>query len=140
MPIDFSPFEKALSSLKEAVSVFDRDKTNTIVRDSVIQRYEYTYEMAYKMLRRFLLEAESSRQQVEEMFFADIIRTANARGLLLRDLAQWNRYRRMRNLTSHTYDEFSADSVVSIIPDFIEDADFLYAKIAGRTVLPGDSV
>ncbi|GHV19348.1 hypothetical protein FACS189494_00680 [Spirochaetia bacterium] len=121
--------EKALLSLKEALSVFAADNTNTIVRDSVIQRYEYTFELVNKILRRFLMQMETDRQTVSEMFFTEIIRLCNKRGLLLNDIEKWNVYRKMRNLTSHTYDEFNADEAVLIIPDFITEVEFAINKM-----------
>jgi hypothetical protein len=46
--------EKALVSLKEAWAEYQKDISNTFVRDSVIQRFEYTFEFSHKLLRRFL--------------------------------------------------------------------------------------
>ena len=46
------------------------------------------------------------------------------RGLLLNDLETWNKYRKLRNLTSHNYDEFNFESILAIIPIFIEEIDY----------------
>jgi len=49
--IILTTFEKALLSLEKALE----QPKNEFIRDSVIQRFEYTYELAWKMLRRFLV-------------------------------------------------------------------------------------
>jgi predicted nucleotidyltransferase len=63
------------------------------------------------------------------MFFNELVRLGCKRGLLLNDLETWNKYRKLRNLTSHNYDEFNAEHIVVIIPVFIEDIDYELAKI-----------
>ena len=123
------PLEKALATLKEAWAEYQKDMTNTFVRDSVIQRFEYTFELSHKILRRFLSETESSRAEISEMFFNDLIRLGCKRGLLLSDLETWDKYRKSRNLTSHNYDEFNAERIAVITPVFIEEVDYELERI-----------
>jgi nucleotidyltransferase substrate binding protein (TIGR01987 family) len=123
------PLEKALATLKEAWTEYQKDVSNTFIRDSVIQRFEYTFELSHKLLRRFLSETESSRAEISEMLFNELIRLGCKRGLLLNDLETWDKYRKSRNLTSHNYDEFNADKIIVIIPVFIEEIDYELAKI-----------
>jgi nucleotidyltransferase substrate binding protein (TIGR01987 family) len=132
MRLELTSFEKALNSLRESWTEFGRMESNTFVRDSVVQRFEYTYELSYKMLKRFLVESEFSSQEINTMVFADIVRIGNQKGLLLNDLGKWYEYRRMRNETCHTYDEARANEVLSIVPDFISDASFLLDKLQDR--------
>ena len=129
MELIIEPLEKALTSLKEAWMEFNKNTANTFIRDSVIQRFEYTYEMAHKLLRRFLSETEPNKAEISEMFFNDLIRLGCKRGLLLNDLVTWDKYRKLRNLTSHNYDEFNTENIILIIPIFIEDIDYELAKI-----------
>ena len=121
--------EKALVTLREAWAEYQKDMSNTFIRDSVIQRFEYTFELSHKILLRFLSETEASRAEISEMFFNDIIRLGCKRGLLLNDLEVWDKYRKLRNLTSHNYDEFNAEDIIVTVPVFIEDVDFELAKI-----------
>jgi nucleotidyltransferase substrate binding protein (TIGR01987 family) len=67
------------------------------------------------------------------MSFADIIRTGDEKGLLLSDLEKWNEYRKMRNITSHTYDESKADDIVSNIPDFIAEVGYFLNQLRKKT-------
>jgi nucleotidyltransferase substrate binding protein (TIGR01987 family) len=127
------PFEKALASLKEAWAEYQKDMSNTFVRDSVIQRFEYTFEIAHKMLRRFLSESESSRAEISEMLFNELIRLGCKRGLLLNDLETWEKYRKLRNLTSHNYDEFNTEYIIATMPVFIEEIDYELTKIKEKS-------
>jgi nucleotidyltransferase substrate binding protein (TIGR01987 family) len=97
MELITEPLEKALTTLKEAWTEYQKDTSNTFVRDSVIQRFEYTFEISHKILRRFLSDAEASRAEINEMLFNDLIRLGCKRGLLLNDLETWNKYRKLRN-------------------------------------------
>ena len=132
MEIIIEPLEKAFNTLKEAWVEYQKDLSNTFVRDSVIQRFEYTYEMSHKILRRFLYETENSKSEISEMSFNDIIRLGNKRKLLLNDLETWDKYRILRNLTSHNYKEFNAEHIILIIPLFIEDIEYQLLNIKGK--------
>ena len=114
---------------KEAWIEYQKDTSNTFVRDSIIRRFEYTFELSHKILRRFLSETEASKAEISEMPFNDLIRLGCKRGLLLNDLETWDKYRKARNASSHNYDGFNADNIVIIIPIFIEDIDYELAKI-----------
>jgi nucleotidyltransferase substrate binding protein (TIGR01987 family) len=132
MELIIEPLEKALATLKEAWVEYNKDLSNTFVRDAVIQRFEYTFELSHKILRRFLSETEASRAEISEMLFNELIRLGCKRGLLLNDLETWDKYRKFRNLTSHNYDEFNADTITVIIPFFIEEIDYELEKIKER--------
>ena len=121
--------EKSLLTLNESWVEYQKDISNTFIRDSVIQRFEYTFEQAHKILRRFLSETESSRAEISEMSFNDIIRLGCKRGLLLNDLEVWDKYRKLRNITSHNHDEYSAEDIIVTMPLFIEDVDYELSKI-----------
>lgn len=127
--LDLTSFEKALNSLDEVIRVYSSDKTNLITRDSMIQRFEYTYSIALKMIKRFFSQGAFVLENIEGMTFNEMIRQANKMGLLNSNLEKWDDFRQKRNLTSHTYDEEIAVKVVSIIPDFAEEAEFLLKQL-----------
>jgi len=133
MKLDLSPFENALVSLNEAIKKFYEDESDKFIRDSVIQRFEYTYEVSYKMLRRFLQLSEHSEGSFDEFVFADVIRTANERNLLLGNLESWVEYRKMRNITSHSYDEEKANAIISVVTSFAKEAEFLLNKLKEKS-------
>ena len=45
----------------------------------------------------------------------------------------WDKYHKSYNLTSHNYDEFNAESIITIIPVFIEEIDYELAKIKEKS-------
>ncbi len=128
--IDLTHFENAVASLHKILERYKRENYDIDIRDAVIQRFEYTFAFAVKMIIRFLqYDAPVSDNAIG---FNNAIRQANQLGILLTDLEQWSEYRKKRNLTSHTYKEEIAEEVVSIVPVFIEDVDFLLSELKKR--------
>jgi nucleotidyltransferase substrate binding protein (TIGR01987 family) len=132
MTLDLTPLHKAIARLEEGLLRYQLDVSDTQIRDGLVQRFEFTYEISHKMLKRFLEQTAASPEQFDQMPFADLIRTANEKGLLLGDWPLWRGYRDMRSKTSHTYDEDIALQVVAGIPDFLAEAQFLAAVLAQR--------
>ena len=128
--IDLRPFEKALKTLDEIIIRYEKEKNDDAIRDAVIQRFEYTYSLSIKMLTRFL--QSQAIDLPDTLTFNEIIRKANQLGLLLSNLEKWTDYRQKRNMTSHTYEESIAQSVVSVVYDFQKDATFLLNELKKR--------
>lgn len=122
MNIDPSPFEKALKTLNKALSIKNDD--NNFIRDSAIQRFEYTYGLAIKFIQRQLEEMMANEGEVDKFTFNDLMRTAAEKGLIDNPVV-WFRYREIRNITSHTYNEEKAEKVYSILNDFAKSAEYL---------------
>ena len=129
MPLDFSPLENAVQRLDEGVVRYSSDPSDIMVRDGLIQRFEFTYELSHKILRRFMEAAAANPTEFDEADFQYLIRTANEQGLLLGAWPQWRVYRDMRSKTSHTYDEEVALKVVAGIPDFLKEARYLLEQL-----------
>lgn len=129
---DISKLENAITRLEEGLSAWQADTSNTLSRDGVVQRFEFTYELAHKTLKRFLEFVSPSPEQYDQMNFQDLIRSANEQGLLLGDWPAWKTYRDMRSRTSHTYDEEIALAVLSGIPKFLKEARYLHQKLQER--------
>lgn len=132
MILELSSFDNAILRLDEGIQRYEKDITDIQIRDGLIQRFEFTYEMSHKMLKRFLESTSPSPAEIDELAFQDLIRTGNEQGLLLSDWAHWKKYREMRARTSHTYDESVALQVVSEIPIFLKEAQFLNAQLHSR--------
>ncbi len=129
MKLDLSSFNKAITSFKIAIDEYNKDTKNFFVRDSVIQRFEYTYSLSLKMIKRYL---ENNEENVNEFSFNELIRTANEKGLILGNLENWNNYRLKRNITSHTYDADKAQEIISIVDNFYNEVKFLYKELEKR--------
>lgn len=110
---------KAVAQLEKAVA----QPKDEFIRDSVIQRFEFTHELAWKMLK-LQLEAEglivkTPRQTMQEALQAGLIEDGNG----------WSDLQKMRNLTSHTYREQLADDVYDFI---IGQGLPLFQQLAGK--------
>jgi len=115
-----TPLYKAKCSLETLNLVTTPDP---ILRDAAIQRFEYTLELAWKTLKRVLqkrgLEAYSPRE---------VFRVAAA-DQLIQDSAIWIEFIERRNLTSHTYNESTAERVYEVIFRFKQELDTLWQKL-----------
>lgn len=130
--IDLTPLEKAHNSLKEILLRYEKERLDLAIRDAVIQRFEYTYSLTVKMIRRYLELSLDESMMVDGMDFNTVIRKSSEIGLILNDLEKWTDYRLARNLTSHTYDENKAIEVVSVIPAFEKEVEFLLNELKKR--------
>jgi nucleotidyltransferase substrate binding protein (TIGR01987 family) len=126
--IDYSPLGKAVQRLKEGLEALGREPENTLYRDAVIQRFEFTYGLCASMLERFLMHAASVEPD-KKMTFPTLIRTASELGLLRAGWDKWYEFRKARNLTSHVYNEETARVVVEQIPAFADEAESLYGEL-----------
>ncbi|NQY74675.1 MAG: nucleotidyltransferase substrate binding protein [Candidatus Margulisbacteria bacterium] len=123
------------SSLKRVIELFKRGHTRYLentsdleVRDACIQRFEYTYELANKMLKRQLEQDVANSSQVDLMSFKERIRLGAEKGYI-QDPLDWFEFRNRRNITSHTYDDIKANAVVEIFEPFLKEVTFLLNKI-----------
>ena len=130
--LNLAPLENAVNRLTEGLARYEKDITDTQIRDGLIQRFEFSYEISHKMLKRHLEAVSPTPEQFDAMAFADLIRSANEQGLLLGDWSSWKIYREMRSKTSHTYDEEIAIEVVQGIPAFLEEARHLLKQLQER--------
>jgi nucleotidyltransferase substrate binding protein (TIGR01987 family) len=130
--LDFSSLRNALARLAEGYVRYQSDVSDIQIRDGLIQRYEFTYEISHKMLKRHLEMTAANPEAFDALPFADLIRTGNEQSLLKSDWSAWKIFREMRAKTSHTYDEHIAQTVVQVIPAFIEEIDFLVKRLDQR--------
>src|SRR5262249_53220271 len=102
------PLNKAIQQLKNGLQQCKNHPENDLLRDGVIQRFEYTYELSWKMLKRYIELTAADPTAVDQMSFADLIRTGSELGLLQSGWDKWQDFRKSRGTTSHTYDEIKA--------------------------------
>jgi nucleotidyltransferase substrate binding protein (TIGR01987 family) len=132
--LDLTPLVNATSRLREGVARHQREPNDEQLRDGLIQRFEYTYELCHRFLRRYIHRTSASPEEVDRMAFQDLIRTANQQGLLLGDWPAWHRYRDLRARTSHTYRAETAEQVAAAIPAFLAEAEYLRDQLQARLI------
>ena len=126
--LDFSALTKAVHSLSQALQAAAVRPDDLLVRDGCIQRFEYTYELSVKCMRRQLEALADSPSSIDELGFKDMVRAAAERGLLDNPQA-WFGYRELRNATAHTYDADKALAVFTALPDFLLHAERLSKQL-----------
>ena len=116
--------------LREGLARHKREPSVEQLRDGLIQRFEFTYELSHRMLRRYFRETAAAPEEVERLPFADLIRAGKVQGLLRGGWPEWRRFREMRARTSRAYD--AAEAVVAAIPAFLEEVEHLCAELERR--------
>lgn len=129
MPLDLSPLLKAIERLDEGLARYNADQSDAQIRDGLIQRFEFTYDLAHKMIRRVIEAGAANPEAVDRMNFPELIRTADELELVGSDWPQWRKWRDMRNITAHTYDEAKALEVAAGIPAFLVEARQVAARL-----------
>jgi nucleotidyltransferase substrate binding protein (TIGR01987 family) len=115
-----SQFEKALRRL-EAVLAQPKDE---FMRDSSIQRFEFTIDLAWKAIKAHLHEKHgiacaSPKSCLREAFKVGIVDHEE----------KWLSFVDMRNETSHTYNEELAEEVYKCLPDTISSCKKLLTTL-----------
>lgn len=116
-------FEKALTRLKEALAA---DKTD-MTRDSAIQRFEFTMDLAWKTVKTFLEEYRGVRCVSPK----ECLREGFQNGLIDND-PFWLELVDIRNETVHTYKEEMAEEVYAQLPRAAEYFERLLARLVSE--------
>ena len=118
---DLKVLTKALGSLENALAL----PLNDIVRDAVIQRFEYTFELTWKTLKvagEYMgTECNSPREAIKTGFKLEWIQSPDL----------WFEAMEARNKTSHTYDEDIAKEVYGVAKKFPSLVKEVMTKLAG---------
>ena len=115
---------KAYNKLKE-VSELD-DGSNEIIRDSLIQRFEFTYELTHKTLREFMKYLGVT---LDNSFPRTIFKKAYVNNLISSE-ETWISLLEDRNCTSHIYNENLASEVAErIVKDYVLAIEELVRKL-----------
>lgn len=106
----FANFKKALRQLKSAVELSEQRALSNLEKLGVIQAFEFTHELAWNVLKDYLQDQgnqniKGSKDATREAFKVELIA----------DGEQWMAMIQSRNISSHTYDEDTAEQLVNAI-------------------------
>lgn len=109
-------YGKALTQLELAVGIYEGEQDNGLYRDGLIQRFEFTVELAWKSAKEYL---EDQGAVVQYATPRAVLKDAYAAGLISQpDI--WNDILTARNSTSHIYSEDTAIAIAAqICNDFL---------------------
>lgn len=133
MQIDLGSFRKALDSLAKGLARSESNRNDELLRDGVIQRFEYSYELAWKSLKRVLEAEAASSEELDALPFRDLIRLGAEKGII-DSPEEWFSFREERNISSHTYDEAKAVAVYAMVKRFVPAARILLQRLEIRSV------
>jgi len=105
----FSNFKKALAKLAE-VAILDTDALSELEKEGMIQRFEYTFELAWKTLQD-LLEAKG----YQDIAGPNPVLEQSLKDGYIKDEMKWRNMKKSRELTSHTYNSDTADDIAEKI-------------------------
>ena len=112
-------FEKSLQRLEEIL----KEEETIANRDSAIKRFEFTVELAWKCVQKFLREQEiicrSPKECLKEAFKFGLIK----------DDPRWIEMFKDKNLTVHTYNEVTAEEVYERLSNYLEILELLKEKL-----------
>lgn len=137
MKLDLTSFRDAFAALERSMTFLSSDsaKKDPLLheqfRNSAIQCFEFTHELAFKMMKRQLEQMSPDPAAIDKMAYMDIVRSAAEAGLVT-DIARFKDYRDKRNITSHTYNQAKAEKIEAILPDFRDDMRSLLAELEKR--------
>ncbi|MDI3328502.1 MAG: nucleotidyltransferase substrate binding protein [Alicyclobacillaceae bacterium] len=98
----FNDFQRALGRLRESLQM---EATQDIVVDGVIQRFEFTFELSWKVMQAYLaregIEVNSPRSTIKGAFAVGLIPDGDG----------WIDMMLDRNKTSHIYDQETARDI-----------------------------
>lgn len=121
-PLNLDYLDKAIEALADVLA----QPYSPYIRDAAIQRFEYTFELAWKLLQRFIrTQTPINTTSVKDLF------RESAKLELIRSSEAWFEYLKARNLTSHTYNEATADETYAIAKRFLPDVQLLRATLSG---------
>ena len=105
----FNNFKRAFALLREVIeSTDDICALEAIVKEGIIQRFEYTFELAWKTLKDKML---ADGLQIEKISPKYVFKTA-FQSKYIDDIEIWMDMANDRNLMSHTYDFSKFDEIL----------------------------
>lgn len=125
--MNLTPPELSLAPLKNAISSLKRSleqPKDEYTRDSSIQRFEYTFELSWKTLKRYF----SWNQGLDESNIRNLFREAGKQSLI-QSVEQWFGFHRSRNKTSYIYSEKVAEEVYETAKEFLPEVEFLQSQL-----------
>ena len=100
-------FGRALARLEEAVNESKTSGLSQLARDGLIQRFEFTWELAWKTLADYLADMGFDMSGVGPR---QVFRVAAEAGVI-GDVEGWMQTVDARNISSHAYDRARAETI-----------------------------
>ena len=127
----FRNYMRAFALLREAIEAMETRELSQLEKEGVIQRFEYTIELAWNVMKDYL---ESENVVFEQVTPRAVIRKAFETNFI-EDGETWMNALDMRNRMSHTYDFEMFERVVEDIRyRYLAEFDELHSKLLERSL------
>lgn len=129
MGIDISNLKSALNTLKASMHTLEENRTcdfADMLEDSCIKRFEYTLEIARKLMKKVLKQIYGKSE--EELTVNNTFRFMQGYKFI-ENWENWREYYEKRNNTAHEYNLEKSRKLIAIIPKFIEDTELLVKNL-----------
>lgn len=125
-------FSEALERLRAMLAQHEQTEQfsallQEAVQESLLQRFEYTLEIAWKSAKRYLVEQEGYDK---EMGPKTVLRLCGELGLL--EAENWLLYLQARQDIAHDYSQQKAEAVLGLVTEFYASARQFYAALAAK--------
>ena len=138
MNLDFTSLRKSISSLKKAITVYEKesaenDEKSDLMRTlqaGVIQNFEFVYEQCWKFMKRWI-DKNIGSTVADGVTRRELFRLS-AENRLIKDVEKWMEFHKSRNLTSHIYDEEIADDILKYAIEIVEYSEELLKNLEER--------
>ena len=138
MPLELSALKKSRLALADLLKISeDREFMERLeivaqngIRAGVVQNFEITYELAWKLMKKWL-QVHVGSHVADGITRQELFRLA-AENQLIFDVKVWMRYHNARNDTSHIYDEERVNIVYQITREFSHDVTRLIEALEAR--------
>ena len=120
----FANYEKAFLKLKEGIDLY-AENANDLEKEGIIQRFEFTHELAWKVMKDFLqakgiIEIIGSSDATRLAFQNDLIQNGDV----------WMQMIESRNRTVHTYQDTILEvEYLKIVKDYYLVFSDFYTKM-----------
>ena len=138
MPLELTNLRNSIQSLTDLLAVAENDTRmgqftdveRNGIRAGVIQNFEVTYEVSWKLMARWLNTYVASGV-ADGVTRRQLFRLA-AENRLIHDVDEWMQHQEARNTTSHIYNEEQAARVYQATREFVHDARYLIEALEAR--------
>ena len=118
----FSNFKKALAKLESVAVDRSYNDLSELEKEGLIQRFEYTFELAWKTLQDLL-----ENKGYQDITGPNPVLEQSLKDGYIKNESQWRKMKKSRELTSHTYNSDTADdiaeNIVNLYYDLLKDLE-----------------
>ena len=133
LPMDISSLEKSVAALERTANflaeLHPNNPAHEGVRAGVVLCFQVALEVCLAFMRRYAVSLDRKGNPPSDT--REILRVAQENGLI-DDAERWMAHRKIRNITSHTYDEAKADQAAAGAVAFLADAKDFVVRLRAK--------